>query len=80
MAPGLDVGGGIIPSCAPEDLSNWRFFNALNGEAWMNNATLYGHADFMDPDWVPTILSVSKQMSNHWYSMLRSTVVPISKK
>ena len=35
-----------------------RFYDALNGEVWMNNATLYGHADFMDPAWVPTILEV----------------------
>ena len=55
---GFDPNNEVIPSCAPEELSNKRFYDALNGEVWMNNATLYGHADFMDPAWVPTILEV----------------------
>ena len=29
----------------PEDVSNLRFWNAINGEAWFINATEYGHAD-----------------------------------
>ena len=55
---GFDPNNEVIPSCAPEELSNKRFYDALNGEVWMNNATLFGHADFMDPAWVPTILEV----------------------
>jgi hypothetical protein len=28
-------------------LSNLRFWDALNGEAWLVNATLYGHGDLL---------------------------------
>merc|ERR1712029_1204766 len=33
----------------PDELSNNRFWDALNGRAWFNNATLFGHVDFLDP-------------------------------
>merc|ERR1719360_286485 len=56
--PGLDVGGDILPSCAPEELSNARFYNALNGEVWLNNATEFGHVDFMDPEWIPSVAAI----------------------
>ena len=62
---GFDPNNEVIPSCAPEELSNKRFYDALNGEVWMNNATLYGHADFMDPAWVPTILEVFTYISTN---------------
>ena len=52
------MGGITIPPCAPTDLSNMRFYDALNGDAWLNNATLYGHVDFMNPDFVPTVVEV----------------------
>ncbi len=37
-----------MPACAPEDLSNRRFYDALKGRAWLNNATAYGHIDVLD--------------------------------
>ena len=55
--PGYDV-GGVVPSCAPPELSNLRFYNALNGQAWLNNATKFGHVDFMNPNIVPAIIEV----------------------
>jgi len=36
------------PACAPDDLSNDRFFNAWRGPAWQINATKYGHMDILD--------------------------------
>ena len=27
----------LVPPCAPDELSNLRFYNALNGHAWLNN-------------------------------------------
>ena len=57
--PGFNLIGDIVPPCAPEELSNMRFYEASNGPLWLNNATLFGHVDFMDPEWVPTIVSVS---------------------
>ena len=46
--PGSHIIGGLTPSCAPEDLSNTRFYNAMPGNTWLVNATLYGHGDFLD--------------------------------
>ena len=54
------MGGDILPSCAPEELSNARFYNALNGEVWLNNATEFGHVDFMDPEWIPSVAAVHR--------------------
>jgi len=47
---GLDSIPGInlIPACAPEDMSNMRFYNAMPGPTWLVNATAYGHADMVD--------------------------------
>jgi len=47
--PGISNTGGLVPPCAPDELSNNRFWDALNGRAWFNNATLFGHVDFLDP-------------------------------
>ena len=44
-----DFTGGLWPPCAPDDLSNNRFFNALNGPSWFINNTQYGHADLYQP-------------------------------
>jgi len=30
-----------------DDVSNLRFWNAINGEAWFINATQYGHGDLL---------------------------------
>ncbi len=36
-------------ACAPEELSNRRFVDAMNGPVWYINATANGHADILDP-------------------------------
>ncbi len=36
-------------ACAPEELSNRRFVDAMNGPIWYINATGNGHADILDP-------------------------------
>lgn len=46
--PGVNI-GDFVPACAPHDLSNKRFYEALAGPTWYVNATAYGHADFLDP-------------------------------
>ena len=38
----------LIPPCAPANISNVRFFNALSGPTWYLNFTGYGHADLLD--------------------------------
>ena len=30
----------LVPPCAPDELSNLRFYNALNGHAWLNNGNI----------------------------------------
>lgn len=45
---GMPKGG--IP-CAPEGLSNMRFYEAMRGPKWYVNVTGYGHVDFYDPLW-----------------------------
>jgi hypothetical protein len=42
---GIGESGDLFPACAPSDMSNLRFWDALNGEAWFINATQYGHGD-----------------------------------
>jgi len=44
---GMDA-GAIVPACAPNDLSNKRFYDAFPGDSWLVNATYYGHADNLD--------------------------------
>ncbi len=38
-----------FPPCAPDKLSNLRFYNALRAPKWLLNFTDYGHADMLDP-------------------------------
>lgn len=40
-----------FPACAPANLSNTRFYDALPGPTWYLNFTGYGHADVLD-NWV----------------------------
>ena len=40
------------PSCAPEAMSNDRFFNAWRGPAWQINATYFGHMDSINAGYV----------------------------
>ncbi|CAL8118054.1 unnamed protein product [Orchesella dallaii] len=51
---GLDpIPGTIInPACAPANLSNERFYNAMPGNRWFINATEFGHVDFFEPGFV----------------------------
>ena len=44
---GIGEAGSWYPACAPDNLSNLRFWDALNGEAWLVNATSYGHGDIL---------------------------------
>ncbi|CAG7832824.1 unnamed protein product [Allacma fusca] len=48
---GLDPKKGSIlyPACAPADLSNMRYYNAMAGDRWFVNASAYGHTDFFEP-------------------------------
>ena len=55
MLSGIDVGGDFILSCAPEVLS---IIGPGEREVWLNNATDFGQVDFMDPQWVPSIVEV----------------------
>merc|ERR1719312_445041 len=45
--PGINL-GNIMPACAPDDLSNTRFYNAMPGNTRFVNATVYGHGDLLD--------------------------------
>ncbi len=42
--------GPFWPPCAPEELSNQRFYDAFRGPVYMINATEYGHIDINDAD------------------------------
>jgi len=48
--PGIDNLGGIMPACAPEELANDRFYDALTGPTMLINTTEYGHVDCLDDD------------------------------
>lgn len=39
----------LWPPCAPAELSNARFYDALAGPTWMTNSTKFGHADMSEP-------------------------------
>ena len=41
--------GQVVPACAPEQLSNLHFYNALSSPKWLVNATNYGMLDLLDP-------------------------------
>lgn len=61
IAAGLDpVPGASGLSCAPDFLSNQRFYNALNSEIapkWSINATRFGHADLLNQIYVDLVES-----------------------
>jgi len=54
---GLDPipGAALYPACAPEKLSNTRYYNAMPGNRWFVNATAYGHADFFEPGFIGAV-------------------------
>jgi hypothetical protein len=60
---GISNTGGLVPPCAPDELSNIRFWNALNGRAFFNNATDFGHVDFYDPGGISDIIEVCQVVS-----------------
>merc|ERR1712232_1489821 len=49
LRTGLDPVVKKMVACAPDKLSNDRFFNAWSGPIWMVNATGYGHLGVNDP-------------------------------
>lgn len=53
--PGLEIPKGLTAPCAPEELSNRRFYDGMIGPTWMVNATGYGHADLLEPGLVDLV-------------------------
>jgi len=45
LRTGLDPVVKTLVACAPDRISNQRFFDAWSGPIWMANATNYGHLD-----------------------------------
>jgi hypothetical protein len=45
LRTGLDPKVKVMVACAPDKISNQRFFDAWSGPIWMANATKYGHLD-----------------------------------
>jgi len=45
LRTGLDPVVKTLVACAPDKISNQRFFEAWSGPIWMANATKYGHLD-----------------------------------
>jgi hypothetical protein len=48
LRTGLDPKVKTMIACAPDRISNQRFFDAWSGPIWMVNATKYGHLDVND--------------------------------
>jgi hypothetical protein len=57
--PGIDVLGGLMPACAPEELGSSRFYGALEGPTLLLNMTSYGHVDMMDQTYIDIIQAIS---------------------
>eukprot|EP01006_Ploeotia_vitrea_P066969 TRINITY_DN96127_c0_g1_i1.p1 TRINITY_DN96127_c0_g1~~TRINITY_DN96127_c0_g1_i1.p1 ORF type:complete len:345 (-),score=42.09 TRINITY_DN96127_c0_g1_i1:66-1100(-) len=57
----------FFPACAPNLLSNNRFYNAMPGPKWQVNATNFGHGGFLNPGWekMSNILCVENKTANH---------------
>jgi len=58
---GLDPvpGKPFYPACAPANLSNTRFYDAMPGNRWFMNATAFGHVDFFEQDFIDTVEAIS---------------------
>ena len=56
--PGMDNLGSLMPACAPEDLANDRFYDALTGPSVLINTTDYGHIDCLDDDMLDMLESI----------------------
>lgn len=67
----------VLPACAPDSLSNERFYNSLHGPTWMLNFTHYGHGDFLDNFAVKYIVSTICKIckSDCDFDMYRTNVV-----
>jgi hypothetical protein len=50
LRTGLDPVKKLGVACAPDRISNQRFFDAWSGPIWLANATKYGHLDVNDAD------------------------------
>jgi len=48
LRTGLDPVVKVLVACAPDRISNQRFFDVWAGPIWMVNATKYGHVDVGD--------------------------------
>jgi pimeloyl-ACP methyl ester carboxylesterase len=60
MASGLGANSGhngskFFPACEPYNLSSHHFYPALNCPKWFINATDFGHADWIDPEFYKAI-------------------------
>jgi len=55
--PGFNI-GNLVPACAPDDLSNTRFYNAMPGNTWFVNATAYGHGDCLDEFYYDAMMAI----------------------
>jgi len=64
---GLDPvpGKPSYPACAPARLSNKRFYDAMPGNRWFMNATVFGHVDFFEQDFIDTVEAISFCASNN---------------
>ena len=70
---GISNTGGLVPPCASDELSNLRFWDALNGHAWFNNATSFGHVDFFDEGAISELIEV--HCNYLFYLKLLSTIL-----
>jgi chlorophyllase len=41
----------MVPACAPNNISNLRFYNAMSGPKWFLNVSKYGHVDFYNAEY-----------------------------
>lgn len=66
----------LFPACAPEKVSNQRFYDSLPGPTWFLNFTQYGHADILD-DYLRKIASfICKACENDCeFDLYRSNLV-----
>ena len=50
--------------CAPAEISNQRFYDALAGPSWMVNATKFGHGDMLEPFYLNMLRTLGFCASN----------------
>ena len=74
---GISNTGGLVPPCASDELSNLRFWDALNGPAWFNNATSFGHVDFFDEGAISGLIEVSASTFLDYFTFYRQYILVI---